>query len=152
MNRFTCRPFRALTTLIVAASFVSETRAGEFDLWDLTGTDLVGNTSSGGVEDDIWDLLGSGVAGNQSSVEFKEFGIVLSVTPTVSESKERAEPLFVLFSDETWFNFGTERNPRWEPISEDEFQLLIAALEKQDFGLIADVYEDGALILHFAPI
>ncbi|MCA9025018.1 MAG: hypothetical protein KDA86_07375 [Planctomycetaceae bacterium] len=173
MHHLTRCPAWALTLLTFAVMFVQDSRAGEFDLWDLTGTDLVGNTSyRGGTEDlwdlvgaqwtsttssknatdDLWDIIGTQVLPSTNSVEFKGLGIILSVTPTVSDSKGSSEPLFVLLPDETWFNFGTQRNPRWEPISEDEFQLLIAELEKQDFGLIADVFEDGALILHFAPI
>lgn len=149
MTRFIRCSACALTLLIVAATFVPEVHAGGEDIWDLLGTDVVNPTSSRGVDDDIWDLLGSGVAGSQSTVEFQDVGIVLSVTPTVSDSKERTQSLFVLFPDETWFNAGTDRNPRWEPISEDEFQLLFEGLEKHDYGLIAELYEEGRLILQF---
>ncbi|MCA9109529.1 MAG: hypothetical protein KDA52_06255 [Planctomycetaceae bacterium] len=149
MNHLTRCPASGLALLIVTAAFASETCAEEPDLWNLLGTNGVNRTSSRGVDDDIWDLMGSGVAGSQSTVEFQDIGIVLSVTPTVTDSKERAQPLFVLFPDETWFNIGTAHTPRWEPISKDEFQLLFEQLEKQDDCLIAELYEEGRLILQF---
>ncbi|MEZ6052164.1 MAG: hypothetical protein R3C02_12350 [Planctomycetaceae bacterium] len=71
---------------------------------------MTSTTSSKNATDDLWDIIGTQVLPSTNSVEFKGLGIILSVTPTVSDSKGSSEPLFVLLPDETWFNFGTQRN------------------------------------------
>jgi hypothetical protein len=79
-------------------------------------------------------------------VEFRDVGIILSVTPIVGDSKAESHPLFVLLDDAIYVNVGTEREPRWEPIGEREFWFLVAEFEQAGFGLVTEVVEEELIV------
>lgn len=91
-------------------------------------------------DEDIWDFLGSDVQSRDDEDIWDLFGPdVILRGPT--------SPAFVLDRDNIFLNVGTDREPRWEQITEREFWQLIDELEDAGFELVAKELPDEEFIV-----
>jgi hypothetical protein len=131
MPRFARLAACALAALLVSSAAIPQASAGQYlniELWEVVISSYPQCTEE------------------SDSVQFENFGIVVSVTPVVKDRNARSEAMFVLLDDAILFNVGDSRQPLWEPISEREFRELVADLEDAGFDLTAEVVDEQGIL------